>query len=488
MTTGTSEQVRSSWAHTRPSLLVALLAAAQFMLIVDVTVVQVSLPTIASDLGLGRDAMTWVVTGYTVAFGGLMVLGGRFADALGARRVFLTGLGGFVLASLVSGTAGDGALLLTGRFGQGVCAALMSPAALAIITTALTGRARDRALGIWAAIGGAGAAAGVLLGGALTAGPGWRWVFFVNVPVGLAALVAVTRQVPPDRRPPSWRGIDLAGGALVTGSTALLIHGFVHAGDHGWASTGTLTSLAGAVAGYVVLLVVESRVSMPLIRAATVGRRPVLAAIVLMLVGTSAMLGMFFLSSLYLQNVLGYGPMRTGLVFLPVAVAITAGAHLGGQLLAHLGGRVVAVSGLTMTAVGSGLLTQVSADGNLATVLLPGFIVGAFGIGSLFVTAFSAMMAKVEPEEAGVAAGVINTFHELGGAVGVAVVSTVAGSSIVTTGGASVSGFADGYLTCAIAAGVAALVSLVLVPGGRTPGGTGGGHGHGGHGGGHGHG
>jgi MFS family permease len=201
MTAGTSTQLDPSRAReVRPYLLVALLAAAQFMLIVDVTVVQVSLPTMAADLGLGRDAMTWVVTGYTVAFGGLMVLGGRLADALGARRVFLTGLGGFVLASLASGTAADGGLLLAGRIGQGASAALMSPAALAIITTTLVGPPRARALSIWGAIGGAGAAAGVLLGGALTAGPGWRWVFFVNLPVGLAALAAVSRQVPADRR------------------------------------------------------------------------------------------------------------------------------------------------------------------------------------------------------------------------------------------------------------------------------------------------
>ena len=467
-------------ADARPYLLLVLLSAAQFMLIVDVTVVQVSLPTIARDLGLGRDAMTWVVTGYTVAFGGLMVLGGRLADALGPRRVFLTGLTGFVLASLVSGSSGVATVLVAGRVGQGASAALMSPAALAIITTTLTGPARARALGVWAAIGGAGAAAGVLLGGALTAGPGWRWVFFVNVPVGLLALVAVSRQVARDRRPVSWRGIDVVGGALVTGSTALLIQGLVHAGDHGWGSTGTLASLAGAVAGYALLALVEAHVEVPLVRAATVRRRPVLAAVVLMLVATGTMLGLFFLTSLYLQHALGYGPLRTGLVFLPVAVAITAGAHLGGQVLAHAGGRVVAVAGLVATASGSGLLTRVSAEGNLASVVLPGFMLAAFGIGSVFITAFSAMLAKVDPAEAGVASGVINTFHELGGAVGVAVVSTVAGSGVSLTGAASVAGFVDGYLACAIAAGVAAVVSLALVPGGRAPIGPGGhGHGHG---------
>lgn len=490
MTTDAPEQARPVDRTLRPTLgptlLVALLAASQFMLIVDVTVVQVSLPSIGADLGLGREALTWVVTAYTLAFGGLMVLGGRLSDALGARNVFLVGLGTFVLASLASGVAANGAVLLGGRVGQGLGAALMSPAALAVITTTLTGAARDRALGVWAAIGGAGAAAGVLLGGALTAGPGWRWIFFVNVPVGLAALVAVARLVRPAPRDRGPRGIDTIGATLVTVSTGLLIYGVVHAGDAGWGSTGTVTSLAPAALGYAVLLPVEARVAVPLIKPATLLRRPVLAAVLVMLVGTGVMLGLFFLTSLYLQQTLGYGPMRTGLVFLPVAVAITAGAHLGGRMLAALGGRTVVFTGLVLTAIGAGVLTQVTAEDQVWTLLLPPFALAGFGIGSLFVTAFSAMLAQVEPAEAGVASGVINTFHELGGALGVAVVSTVASSSMAigASGLAPVTGFTDGYLLCAIVAGVAAVLAPLLVPAGtRAPAGVGHGHGHG-----HGHG
>ena len=457
-----------------------LLAAAQFMLIVDVTVVQVSLPTIGTDLSLDREALTWVVTAYTLAFGGLMVLGGRIADAVGARSVFLGGLAVFVSASLVSGSSSDGGLLLAGRVGQGIGAALMSPAALAVISTALTGTARDRALGIWAAIGGAGAAAGVLLGGLLTAGPGWRWVFFVNVPVGVAAFVAVSRLVRDTPRSPRPRSIDVLGASVVTASTGLLIYGVVHAGPAGWDSRGTVVGLVGAVIGYAAFLPIESRVAVPLVHPSTFLRRPVLAGVFVMLVATALMLGLFFLSSLYLQEALGYGPLRTGLVFLPIAVAITAGAHLGGRLLAAVGGRTVSTVGFGLAAVGAGVLTQVTGEDRVWSLLVPAFTLAAFGIGAIFVTAFSTTMGQVAAHEAGVASGVINTFHELGGALGVAVVSTLATSSVAVgaTGSATVAGFTDGYLACAIAAAVSALVSVVLLPAGRTAATAGHGHGH----------
>jgi len=464
----------------RPGLLVALLAAAQFMLIVDVTVVQVSLPTIGTDLGLDRQTLTWVVTAYTLAFGGLMVLGGRIADAVGARTIFLAGLAVFVTASLASGFSTEGGPLLAGRVGQGIGAALMSPSALAVISTALTGTARDRALGIWAAIGGAGAAAGVLLGGLLTAGPGWRWVFFVNVPVGVAAFVAVSRLVRDTPRSSTPRSIDVLGASVVTASTGLLIYGVVHAGAAGWDSRGTVVSLVGAAVGYAAFLPIESRVAVPLVHPDTFLRRPVLAGVFVMLFATALMLGLFFLSSLYLQEALGYGPLRTGLVFLPIAVAITAGAHLGGRFLATVGGRAVATVGFGLAAVGAGVLTQVTGDDRVWSLLVPAFMFAALGIGAIFVTAFSATMGQVAAHEAGVASGVINTFHELGGAIGVAVVSTLASSSVAvgSVGSATVAGFTDGYLACAITAAVCALVSVALLPAGRAAA-TAGGHGHG---------
>jgi EmrB/QacA subfamily drug resistance transporter len=442
-----------------------LLCLAQLMLIVDITVVQVALPAIGAELGLGREALTWVVTGYTLAFGGLMVFGGRLADAFGARRVLLAGLALFTAASLVCGLAADGGMLIAGRAVQGVGAALMSPAALSIVTTTFRGAERNRALGVWAAIGGAGAAFGVLVSGLLTAGPGWEWVFFVNVPIGVLVAIAVPAVVRADGPREGGARVDVPGALVVTLATALLIYGLVGAGDDGWGALATLLPVVAAVAGYVVFVAVEARVPAPLMRPATLARRPVVSGMFLMLVATGLLLGLFFLTSLYFQHVRGFGALRTGLLFLPVAVAITVGAQLAAHLIGKVGGRVIAVASFVLTAAGAGLLSQVSAGGNVYTEVLPGFVLAALGVGPVFVTATTTTLANVPHAEAGVASGVVSTFHELGGSIGVAVVSTVAAGSIAST--SDISGFADAYLLCGIAAVVAALVAAVLVPAGR---------------------
>jgi EmrB/QacA subfamily drug resistance transporter len=456
-------------------LMLTLLAFAQFMLIVDITVVQVALPSIGADLALGREALTWVVTTYTLVFGGLMILGGRLADVVGARRTLLAGLAVFTVASLVCGLATSGAVLVAARAAQGVGAALLSPAALAVITTTFDGNDRSRALGVWAAIGGAGAAAGVLLSGLLTAGPGWQWVFWVNVPVGLVVLALIPGLVRPDVTAGSRQPVDVPGALAVTAATALLIYGVVHAGDAGWGAPLTVGALVAAVAGYAVFVAVESRVRVPLMRPNTLARRPVVSGTLLMLVATGLMLGLFFLTSLYLQHARGLGALATGLLFLPVALGITAGAQLGAHLIGRVGGRPVAVGGLLLTAVGAAVLTQAPAvDGVLAAVL-PGFVLAAFGIGPVFVAATTTTLANVPREEAGVASGVVNTFHELGGSIGVALVSTVAAASI---SGSGTSGFTSGYVVCAVVAAVAAVVALGLVPGGKPHAVAGHGHGH----------
>jgi EmrB/QacA subfamily drug resistance transporter len=455
-------------------LTLTLLAFAQFMLIVDITVVQVALPSIGADLALGREALTWVVTTYTLVFGGLMILGGRLADVLGARRTLLVGLAVFTAASLVCGLATAGGVLIGARAAQGVGAALLSPAALAIITTSFHGNDRSRALGVWAAIGGAGAAAGVLLSGLLTAGPGWQWVFWVNVPVGVVVLALIPGLVRSDGTAGARQPVDVPGALTVTAGTALLIYGLVHAGDAGWGAPVTVGALLAAVVGYAVFVGIESRVATPLMRPQTLARRPVVSGTLLMLVATGLMLGLFFLTSLYLQHVRGLGALATGLVFLPVALAITAGAQVGAHLIGRVGGRPVAVGGLLLTALGAAVLTQVPAvDGVLAAVL-PGFVLAAFGIGPVFVAATTTTLANVPPDEAGVASGVVNTFHELGGSIGVALVSTVAAASISGTG---TSGFTNGYLACAVVAAVAAVVAVGLVPGGKPHAVAGHGHG-----------
>ncbi|TMR11314.1 MFS transporter [Nonomuraea turkmeniaca] len=452
-------------AHTGGWGVLVLLCLAQFMLIVDITVVQVALPTIGTDLALDRESLTWVVTTYTLCFGGLMVLGGRLSDALGARRMLLAGLVLFTVASLMCGLAGSGAVLIAGRAVQGIGAALLSPAALAVITTTFHGERRGRALGVWAAIGGTGAALGVLLGGVLTAGPGWTWVFFVNVPIGLVVLAAVPAVVPPT--PGRSERLDVPGALVVTSATALLIYGLVTAGDAGWGAARTVLPLAGAVLLYVLFVVVERSVRAPLMRAETLARRPVISGTFVMLMATGLMLGLFFLSSLYLQHVLRFSALETGLLFLPVAVAITIGAQLGGHLIGRIGGRPVAVASFVVTAAGAALMTRISPDAGVYTTLLPGFVLAALGIGPAFVTATTTTMANIPPGENGVASGVINTFHELGGSIGVAVVSTVAASSLVPGSPAGIGGFVAGLTLCAVVAGVAAVTALGLVPPGK---------------------
>ncbi|KUM73271.1 MFS transporter [Streptomyces curacoi] len=452
--------------HQRPDprrwAALALVCLAQFMLILDVTVVNVALPDMAADLDLGRATLTWVVTAYTLCFGGLMLLGGRLADALGARRTLLAGLSLFTAASLVAGLAAGAPALLGGRIAQGVAAALLSPAALSIVTTTFHGQERTKALGVWAAIGGSGAAAGVLIGGALTDGPGWQWVFYVNVPVGLLVLAAVPAFVA--ARAPRPARLDVPGALLVTAGTGALIYGLVAAGDSGWADPATLASLAGAVVAYALFALVERASRAPLMDLRMFTRRPVLAGAFLMLVATALLIAHFFLGSAYLQHIRGFSPLKTGLVFLPVAVATGVGAHLGSRLVGTVGSRTTAVAAMAVAAAGTVPLTRLSDTGSVYGGLLPGFVVASLGLGAAFVTATTTALAMVGHREAGLASGVVNTFHEVGGSIGVAVVSTVAASGFER---GTVGGFTDAFTVCAVAAGVSAAVAVGLVPRGR---------------------
>ncbi|WP_432194608.1 MFS transporter [Streptomyces sp. bgisy027] len=459
-------------ADPRRWIALGLICLAQFMLVLDVTVVNVALPDMAADLDLGRSTLTWVVTAYTLCFGGLMLLGGRLADALGARRTLLAGLVLFTAASLVTGLAQNAPTLLGGRIGQGIGAALLSPAALSLVTTTFHGTERNKALGVWAAIGGTGSAAGVLLGGALTEGLGWEWVFFINVPVGMLLLVALPAFVP--ARAPQPARLDVPGALLVTAGTAALIYGLVEAGDSGWTSASTMLPLAGAVVAYAVFAAVERVSRAPLMDLRMFTRRPVLAGAFLMLIATALLIAYFFLGSVHLQHIRGFSPLRTGLVFLPVAVATGIGAHLGSRLVGRIGSRPTAVAGMAVAAAGTVPLTQLSESGSVYAGLLPGFVTAAFGLGAVFVTATTTALAMVKHEEAGLASGVVNTFHEVGGSIGVAVVSTVAAAGFER---GAVGGFTDAFAVCAVAAGAGAVVALGLVPRGR-PESTGGPHVH----------
>ncbi|MEN3533889.1 MFS transporter [Microbispora sp. ZYX-F-249] len=442
----------------------ALVCLAQFMLILDVTVVNVALPSMTAGLHLDRETLTWVVTAYTLCFGGLMLLGGRLADALGARRTLLAGLAVFTLASLGTGLAASGPVLIAGRVAQGVGAALLSPAALSIVTTAFHGAERNKALGVWAALGGIGSAAGVILGGAITAGPGWEWVFFINVPVGVVVLIALPFTVPAPARHARRGRIDLLGALLVTGATASLIYGLVEAGDAGWGGTTTLVALIAALALYAGFAIVERRVRAPLMDVRMLSRRPVLAGAFLMLVASALLIGFFFLGSVYLQHARGYSALGTGLMFLPVAVATGIGAHVGSRLIGRTGSRPIAAAGLALAAAGAWLLTGLSAEAGVWAVLVPGFAVAAAGLGAVFVAATTSALGYISHQEAGLASGVVNTFHEVGGSVGVAVVSTVAATGIET---GTITGFGTAFIVSAVSAALGVLVTLVLVPRGR---------------------
>jgi EmrB/QacA subfamily drug resistance transporter len=446
-----------------------LLSLAQFMVILDITVVNVALPTIGADLSLDRAALTWVVTTYTLCFGGLLLLGGRLADLLGRRRTFLTGLGVFTAASLTAGLAGDGSVLITARALQGVGAALLSPAALSIITTTFHGSERRRALGAWAALAGAGAAVGVLLGGLLAAGPGWRWVFFVNVPVGVLVAATVPLTVAASPRQAAAR-VDVPGALVVTAATGLLIYGLVEAGDRGWGAAGTLGPLAAGLALLGVFVAVERMVAAPLVDLRLLATRPVLAGYWVMLTASGLLISGFFLNSLLLQRIMGLSALRTGLVFLPVAVATIIGAQAGAHLLGRIGARPVAATGFALAAAGMALLAGVDADGEAVTGVLPGFVLASAGLGMAFVTATTTALSRIDPQRAGLVSGVVNTAHELGAALAVAVASTIAGTG-VDTGSAVIAaaGFGDAFLAGAILAALAAVAAAFLLPPGRPP-------------------
>jgi EmrB/QacA subfamily drug resistance transporter len=442
----------------------AVVALAQFMLILDLTVVNVALPDLGADLGLSRTAFTWAVSIFGLVFGGLLLLGGRLADIFGARTMMLTGLVIFTFASLASGLAQNEIVLLAGRIGQGAGAALLSPAALAAITSIFHGEERNKALSVWASLGGLGFTAGVLIGGILTAGPGWRWVFFINVPVGIVLLAAIRAVVPP-RRPDRAAGLDVLGAVTVTAATGSLIYGMINTGDRGWADLGTLLPIAAAVVLYGMFAVVERTVQTPLMRLNLLSRRPIAAGAFLMLIAAGVLIADLFLGSQYLQHLRGLSALQTGLFFLPPALALMIGAITAGRLVGRIGTRPVAVAALALVAAGNALLIGVSTDGNIYTQALPGVVIFALGGGPLFVCATTTALGRVDLREAGLVSGIVNTFNQLGAAICVALASTIAAAGLTRT--PSIDGFTDAFTAFTIIAVVAAGLALGLVPSGK---------------------
>jgi EmrB/QacA subfamily drug resistance transporter len=412
------------------NLALLLLAMTQFVIVIDASIVNVALPSIGAHLHFARADLSWVVNAYTLTFGGFLLLGGRMADLLGRRRMFMLGLVLFSLASFAGGIAQSEGWLIAARAIQGLGAAIVSPAALSIVTTTFAeGAERNRALGIWGAVAGAGGAAGVLLGGVLTSGLSWRWVLFVNVPIGILAAMLAPRTLLESRAEGETKTFDLPGAVTVTAGLALLVYAVVDAVNSGWGSTTTLLRLAGAAILLIAFLAIELRQRHPLMPFSIFRLRTLRGAnIVGLLIGMS-LFSMFFFISLYLQNVLHYSPIRAGLSYLPLAIGIILSAGAASQLVTRLGFKPPLMAGLLLIAGGLLWFSQVRAPGGsyAADVLGPSLL-AAVGLGFAFVPVTIAAVTGTEPHEAGLASGLINTSQQVGGALGLAILATVANS------------------------------------------------------------
>ena len=404
----------------------ALLAAVQFMVVLDIAIVNVALPSIQTDLDFSQANLQWVISAYALVFGGFLLLGGRAADLLGRRRLFMLGLIAFTIGSLLCGLAWSEASLIGARAIQGLGAATISPAALAILmTTFAEGRERNIALGVWGAVGGFGAAAGVLLGGVLTDALSWEWIFFVNIPVGLVA-VALAPVLLGESKDTRVKSFDAAGAVLVTSGLTTLVLGITQGNEWGWSSGRTIGIFALSavlLAGFVVW---ENRVAEPLMRFGILRTKTVLGANVAGFILGTALFSMFLILTLYMQQVLGYSAMKTGVAYLAVAGTSIIWANVAAMLVNRVGVRPLIVGGMAILTVGLILFTQVSVDGSYAANLLPGFLIIALGMALCFVPISIAALAGVSQAEAGIASGLINTSQQIGGAVGIALLSTIA--------------------------------------------------------------
>ena len=389
----------------RKWLALALLSAVQFMVVLDIAVVNVALPSIKLDLGFSEQNLQWVISAYALVFGGFLLLGGRAADVLGRRRIFVVGLVAFTAASLLAGLAWSETSLIAARAFQGVGAAIISPAALSMVSTTFTeGRERNIALGVWGAVGGIGAAAGVLLGGVFTQFLSWSWIFFVNVPVGAAAIV-LTPFLLAESRDAAVRSFDVPGAVLVTGGLSSLVYSITQAGDVGWLAGRTVTTFAVAVVLLAGFVVWEGRHAEPLMRLGIFRIRTLTGANVAGFILGTALFSMFLMLTLYMQQVLGFSPLKTGVGYLAVAGGAIVWSAVAAQLTTRLGVKPVLVAGMASLTAGLVYFTQINVGGTYTADLLPGFLLVAVGIGFSFVPISIAALAGVHPSEAGLASG-----------------------------------------------------------------------------------
>jgi EmrB/QacA subfamily drug resistance transporter len=420
----------SATTTERPHLTATLILAclAQFMVILDVSVVNVALPSIRHSLHFSEANLQWVVNGYTVTFAGFLLLGGRAADHLGRRRVFISGLSLFALASLAGGLATSQGTLIAARAVQGLGGAVIAPASLSILTTTFPeGAARNRAVGIWGAMGGAGGAAGVLLGGVITDLVNWRWILFINVPIGLATAVMTRRYVAEGRNPERTRNFDLAGALTATLGLSILVLGIVRTDTTGWGSAPTLALIAGGIVLLGVFVFVEGRLARaPLMPLRIFGARTLSAANVIMVLVGGATFGMWFFLSLYLQQVLGYSPIKAGLAFLPMTLCIVIGSTIASRVVTRFGAKRLLLTGLISQTVGLLLFARIAVGGHYTSDVLAPSLLVAIGIGFSLVPLTISAVTGVDRKEAGLASGLINTSRLFGGALGLAILAALA--------------------------------------------------------------
>jgi EmrB/QacA subfamily drug resistance transporter len=466
-------------AHSRRWLILAVVGAAFFMTILDVAIVNVAIPSIQKDLRISRQTVEWVVVAYAIAYGGFLLLGGRMADLLGRRRIFVAGLIVFTLSSLACGlshTAASANLLIAARAVQGLGAAILAPSALSIVTTTFReGAERNKALGIWGALGGSGAAAGVLFGGIIVKYLGWEWIFFVNVPVGMLVLALTRPIVPESRAALGHRRFDVTGAVTVTSGLALLVYAISKAPDVGWAAARTILLIAAAVVLLAGFLVTETRSKAPLMPFSIFRIRTVAAANVVGFLLGAALFANFFVLTLYVQQVLGWSPLKSGITFLATAGTTVLWAGLSQALVTKIGVRPVLVAGMAI--MGAALLwyTRIPVGGHYWPDLLPAYLVFALGMAFSFIPVSIAALAGVEPQQAGLASGLINTVQQVGGALGVAVATTIFLQA--TTGkhprskveglGFLTSGFQHAFWALAAIAFTGSVAALVLLRGTR---------------------
>jgi EmrB/QacA subfamily drug resistance transporter len=400
-----------------------VIAAAQLMVILDATITNIALPAIQTDLGVTDANLAWIVNSYALAFGGLMLLGGKAGDLFGRRRIFQAGIGVFTLASLLGGLAPDEGLLIGARILQGVGAALAAPNALALITTTFpAGKYRNTAMGVYAAMGGAGATVGLLLGGVLTDALDWRWVFFINIPIGLAVLVGTRTLVEAERHPGR---LDVPGAITGTGGLIALVYGITRGGEHGWTGGLTLASFATAAVLLAVFLVIQWRAAEPMMPLRLFKDRNRSGSYATMLFVGSGMFAMFYFLTLYMQLILGYSAVKTGFAFLPFSVGMGAAAGISSKLITHLPPRLIAGPGLLVAAGGMFWFTTLEPDSSYAGHLMPAMLVTALGLGMSFVPMTLGAVSGVDHQDTGMASALLNTAQQIGGALGLAVLSTI---------------------------------------------------------------